>query len=331
MRNLIPIMIAAVLTGPAPLAFAQSSGDDPLEAMAVKFLEGYEVQNSQQVLQQIEAQLDPADAHQSVFLPTADISPMAMAILALEAVEGTRDRVRYRVTYGIEQIPNPPKYSPLPLSFIQIDRFSLGSAIRQDAITSYGAENVAPPEAFDVGPHVSWRLITGPVMGNRAVVHAIGRIALSDAQVQDMTCLKVLCLSSNMNIESAAPWGEMKETSLNLEVAYPVARAGLLTPAAALEQLTNGDDFAKAGRPRDVPGLPDPLLEAVIEINLAQGSVLDAGMRRGELMDDSVTALWKRITVLPTGEDAATPTTYVASAYECGRGPQFPPNGGLCP
>lgn len=331
MRRLVFVILAAALIAPAFWATAQASGTDTLASLSSRFLEGYDSRDGRQILLHISDALKPLNPEPSAFLPTARISPLAMAMLTLENTEGQRDRVRYRIAYGIEQVPNPPKYSPLPLSFIQIDRFSLGAAIRQSLIDAYGAEHVGPPEAFDAGPHVSWRLITRPVQGARADILAAGRTELSDAQAQEMPCLNGPCLSLDMEFEHAAPWGELQEVPLTLDAPYPVMRSGLLTPAAAIEQLTGNDRFSDTGSARETPGLPEPLLEAVIDINLAQDSALDVGMRRGGLIDDSVAAIWRRLVVMPAGENAQTPMVYRAEAYECQRGPRFPPDGGLCP
>lgn len=331
MRILLSTLLAASLIAAASWVAASPGQTSPLDTLSERYLEGYEARDGEQVVLEIIDTLEPLSSKPSAFLPTSDISPLVMAILALENAEGPRDRVRYRITYGIEGIPNPPKSSPLPLSFIQVDRFSLGAAIRQDVIDSYGAEHVAPAEAFDAGPHVSWRLITRPVQGTRADILAAGRVELSDTQAQEMICMNGPCLSLDLSLESAAPWGEMQEVPLEQDVPYTVERAGLLTPAAAIDQLTSDSGFSEAWQSREVPELPAPLLEAVIEINLAQDSALDAGMRRSGLMDDSVAAIWRRLVVMPTGENAQTPMVYRAEAYECHRGPQFPPSGRLCP
>lgn len=315
-----------------PDTLGQSNEADSLMLLSNRFMDGYETLDTLQVLDQIIATLEPVNEQSSPFLPTARIRPMTMAVLALEAAEGVRDRVRYRITYGIEQFPDLASRVPYPVSFIQVDRFSMGSAIRQDTLDSYGDEHVGPPEAFDVGPHVSWRLVTSPVQGATADIIAAGRTELSDAQAQDMRCLKSPCLSTGMNIDGAAPWSVEEETPLNGDpVPFQFARAGLLTPAAAIDQLALESNLREMGRFRESPALPDPFLEAVIEIDLAQDSVLDAGMRRGGMKDDSVAAIWRRLIVIPMGENAQTPTVYRAEAYECQRGPQLPPDGGLCP
>ena len=315
-----------------PEASSPSDVSNPLESLSARFLEGYEEQDSLQVLDQVLARLEPMNAQSSVFLPSAQIRPLTMAVLALEAAEGVRDRVRYRITYGIEQLPDQPNNIPYPVSFIQVDRFSLGAAIRQEAIESYGVENVGSPDTFDVGPHVSWRLVTRPVQGTRSDIMAAGRTELSETQAQGMTCLGSPCLSPVMELDSAAPWGAEEETQLNAEsVPFQVTRSGLLTPAATIDQLTRESDFGETGRFREPPDLPDPFLEAVIEIDLAQDAVLDAGLRHGGLMDDSVAAIWRRLIIIPRGESAQTPMAFRAKAYECQRGPQFPSKGNLCP
>lgn len=332
MQHLAPIIMAALLTGTAPSASAQSYGTDLLKELSARFMEGYDTRDPLQVLDQVLATLEPESSHSSPFLPSAQIRPLTMAVLALEAAEGVRDRVRYRISYGIEQFPDQPNNIPYPLSFIQVDRFSLGSAIRQNTIVSYGVEHVGALEAFDVGPHVSWRLVTRPVQGTRSDIIAAGRTELSRSQAKTMTCLASPCLSPVMELESAAPWGGADETPLSPDpVPFQLVRSDLLTPAAAVDELTRNSDFGEAGRFREPPALPDPFLEAVIEINLAQDSVLDAALRRGRGMDDSVAAIWRRLIIMPSGANARTPTAYRSMAYECQRGPRFPPEGGLCP
>jgi Ca-activated chloride channel family protein len=305
---------------------------NPLERLSARFLEGYEEQDTLQVLDQVLANLEPVNSQSSVFLPSAQIRPLTMAVLALEAAEGVRDRVRYRITYGIEPFPDLASRVPYPVSFIQVDRFSLGSAIRQDAIDSIGAEYVGPHEAFDVGPHVSWRFVTRPMQGAASDIVAVGRIELSEAQAQGWTCLNNPCLSPVMELGNAALWSVEKETPLNTAlVPFEVARADLLTPAAAIDELTGENNFGEVGQFRALPDLPDPFLEAVIEIGLAQDSVLDAGLLRSGLKDDSISAIWQRLIIIPMGKNAQTPTAYRAKTYECQRGSQFPPEGGLCP
>lgn len=331
MRNLAPIVMTAFLTGAAPYASAQSTGSNPLSELSNRFMEGYETHDTVQVIDQILAALKSVNPQSSPFLPSAQIRPLTVAILAFETSEGERDRVRCRISYGIEQLTDQPNNFPYPVSFIQVDRFSLGSAIHQGLIESSEGEHIAPPEAFDVGPHVSWRLITRPVQGTKSDIVAAGRTELSETQAQGMTCLGPPCLSPVVDLENAAHWSVEEKKPHADPVPFQHERAGLLPPTAAIDQLTRESDFGEVGRFRAPSDLPDPFLEPVIEINLAQDSALDAGMRQAGLMDDSFAVIWQRLIVIRMGKNARMPTAYRADAYECRRGRQFPPGGGFCP
>lgn len=113
MRYFWSMILTIVLGALPPWAMAQASEIDPLVALSNRYLDGYEAQDSQQVLKRIADTLEPSSQRASIFPPTSDVSPLAMAVLALETAEGPRDHVRYRITQGIETLPNPPKSSPL--------------------------------------------------------------------------------------------------------------------------------------------------------------------------------------------------------------------------
>lgn len=291
-----------------------------------RFMQSYAEQDPFQLIDRIEAMLPPSD---SALLPYGQIDPLPLAVMMLEAGEGTRDRVRFRISWAIEPVPNPPKASPLPVSFIQIDRFSVGGAIRAELAAAHGADIVAPPEAFDVGPHVSWRFVTSPIMGIAAQVHAAGRAEIPDAEAAMMTCLGSPCLTPGMVLDEAAPWGNYEEMPFELDVKYPTQRGMLPTPAAALERLLEAEAFQQPELYREIPGPAEPFLEAVIEINLAPDTAMAAAMRLGGMMDDSLAALWRQLAFLP--KDAGPPGLIRWELWECHRGPLFPPPGGLCP
>ena len=366
MRNLLmPLTLAAGLLS-AP---AWASTDDAAGELTRQFLEGYTAHDQQHLMEQVLAKLPAAQSSSSVFNANADLSPLALAVLALEAAEGSRDRVRYRISYAQQTVSSALEQAspqkPQQLSFIQVDRFSLGAALRQDAIDAYGGENVATASDFAVGPHVSWRLVTQPVMGTRADLLAVGRSDITEAQAQDLQCLSNGCLSTALELENAAAWGEMKAITPMPTLPFEVNRDGLLTPAAAITLLSqidgqidgeiagesDGESDAKDERFFDaeqdqVPSevaeqenltpqqataeltLPSPMVEAVIEINLGQDSALEAVLRHTLLGDDSVSATWTRLAAMPTDEDSATPSIHSATAYECQREPKFPAAGG---
>lgn len=326
MHHLMRVLVAlAVTSWPLP-----ALADSP-DALFDRFVagDGYVSQDADQLWQIIEDDLAPAASQSSVFHASAGIDPLTMAILALEGSEGTLERARYRLSYGIEMMEQPPSAIPVPTSFLQVDRFNLGPAIREELIASLGADVVAPPGAFGEGPHISWRLITRPLMGNKAIILAAGRAELSDAEARDTACLGVSCLSLHFIADEAAPWSAMEDSVLDLDVPYVAERDGLPTPAAAIDALIDGDEFMEAGQQHEIPEIPAAFLETVIEINLGQDMGVDAALRLGELRDDSIAAIWRRITAVSTGPDAA-PLTFRAESYECRRGSRFPSNSGLC-
>ena len=306
------------------------AGGDPVGAMAARFMQGYRPADVARLLDDIETVLKPRD---SAFLPYGDLSPPTLAVLALEAGEGPRSRVRYRIRWGIGLFPNAPKAVPLSVSFVQVDRFSLGSRIRDEMAAAHGADIVGTEADFDVGPHVSWRMVSSPVMGIRASVHEFGQLVLSDAEAAGMTCLGAPCLGLAMQLDDAANWSGMEEFRPDLDTRYEAVRHDILSPAAVIDLLAGDIDSSEMmleseGKPMDASP-PGAFFEAVIEVNLAMDSAIDGAARLGGLLDDSIAAEWQRVTALPS--DAMTPKVYRAASQECHRGSRFAPAGGLCP
>jgi hypothetical protein len=313
-------------------AFAAAAGLVPSDACADPasvFVseDGYTAVDADQVWDEINAALAPNP--ESVFRPAATIGPMPVALAALEASEPALDRVRYRLRYANAWVDSSPGGVPHPVSYIEVLRFNLGPAMRQDLVDSLGSEVVADPGAFGVGPHVAWRLVTQPVMGNRAVVIAAGRMEIDGAGARDETCLGSPCLDTAPAIEAAAAWGELASADIEPDGPFPVPDSGVVAPAMAIELLLGEVDGIEADTPPGEPAIPDWAIEAVVEVNLAQDVGLDAAYRHGGLLDDSVAAIWQRLASFATG--SPEPTVLRASAYECARGEDFAPPGGFCP
>jgi len=294
------------------------------ESPAVRFVSqnGYAPVDPDTLSDDINAAISPAD-HDSVFLSTSDIGPMPLAVLATDTVELPLERIRYRLRYGTDWINAPPSAAPLPVSYIEISRFNLGPAIREDLIGSLGEDNVAGAAEFGVGPHVGWRLVTQPVMGNRAAIVAAGRMELNEQSAAQHTCLGSSCLDVGSVIEGVAPWGEME----------PVAPDGgsgeALAPYQAADLLVGEIDSIETDREPAAPSVPAWSIEAVIEVNLGQVDGSEMAYRWGGLLDDSVSAIWKRMAVLSMGGPDVM--VFQAEAYECARGPHFAPPGAFCP
>jgi len=263
----------------------------------------------------------------SVFRPGGDLSAPVRAVLVLQAADGTLPRSRIQILVGMEPVEMPPAAAPVPVSFIEINRYNLGPAIRAELVESLSEQNVAPAETFGVGPHVSWRMVMQPEMGTAAMLVAAARAELGEADARARSCLGVSCLAPAGAIERAAPWGEMAETGSSLDVPFETVRDGLPTPAAALAHLLAGMDLA----PRPRRGGEDAFFAAVIETGLGQDLSLEAGLVERDLMDDSVAAIWKRLAAFPQDLNGG-PMMFRAEAFECARGDAgFAAPGGYCP
>lgn len=278
--------------------------------------------------QGLNAALAADEAEPSVFWPAAHIGPMPLAVLAMEAEEAPLERVRYRIRYGVAWFEEMPGAAAVPYSFTEVTRFNLGPAIRQDLVESLGEDAVAAPEAFGMGPHVAWRLVTRPLMGNRALIMAAGRAELAEDSALESLCLGHPCLSTALHIEELVPWSEPQVATLP-ETPDWVREAGDVTPASAVESMLGAIEIEQAGDPETPSAMPDWVIEAVVEWNLGQDQGLDAAYRWGGFLDDSVAAEWRRLVSFDQGPDLA-PAVMEAVSYECRRGPAFPEPGQYC-
>ena len=308
---LAALLLAATVTNPAP-AHAGSG---------THFVSGdsYAPMDADAVWDRINASL-PGDPD-ALFLPAAGLGPIPVALLALQSSEPALERVRYRLRYRMADAGSASGDAPSSYSYVEVVRFNLGPAIRQDLVDAIGEEAVAGAEEFGVGPHVAWRIVTRPVMGNRAIVVAAGRREIEASQAQAEACLGAPCADAVAVIETAVEWGDM--------VAVTDQSVGAGDAAAEAVTLLLGEvDGLEAEAGEGSPGDPAWTVEAVVDVNLGQDEGVDAAYRQGRLMDDSVAAIWQRLAVFGDGPE---PALFRASATECGRGGGVAPPGGLCP
>lgn len=210
---------------------------DSLEIQMELFLgaEGYQVQDDAAISDSLLSGLKQRE--QSVFRADAEISPLGKTVLILEAMDGNAGRVRYLVTFGRVKVEAPPAADPVTVSFVQADRFNLGGAIHSELVRIYGEENVAPPDEFDAGPHVSWRLVTRPLMGLTADVIGAARRVIPDEEAAMIDCLGTACTVTELLIDKIADWNETDENIPDFDPTFDRHRDGVLTPAMAVELL----------------------------------------------------------------------------------------------
>ncbi len=317
----------AAATALAVLGLSLGAADNAARADTVSDLvdgfagsDGYSSKNPEALQSQLRDMLegDPG----SVFLADRDLNPLAKAILAVEAAEGVLPHLRYRIRYGVALIDAPPAADPLPVSLVTIDRFNLGPARRDQLADIHGADNVAPPEHFGEGPHVSYRLVMRPIMGQTADIVGAGRAVLAGP---DGDCLGFDCLSPDGFADHAAEWEGMDEIGApEIDATYEILRDGALSPAAAVDHLAvemglvslhNGQPSWSGFEPREGVAPGEPFAEAVIEVNLAQDTSVDAFMREGAVMDHAIAAVWGRV-VSVAGADLGAPMTFGGHAAE---------------
>ncbi len=267
----------------------------------------------------------------SAIPPSGRLSPFVLAVLMLQTHEASLDRVRYRIRYGMIHADTQPPKPPVPLSLIQVDRFNLGPEIRDQLVSEIGADQVAPEEEFGVGPHVSWRLITRPLMGHSALPEAVSRKTLSSDAANNAQCMGQSCTSLPSVVDEAAAWrNEGNTLQAPEEVTYEVTQNQLLTPAAAIDLLTSELQEGLNMEPRESASSGQPFIELVVETNLGQEQSLAAALHDNATMDDSIKGYWELLQALP-GESQGQLPIYSDRAFECRRGDvRFAPADGYC-
>ncbi len=272
----------------------------------------------------------PASSH-SIQRATANLSSAALAALALELTESPLPRQRQQVRQGVI-MQNEDVAGAAPVSLVEITRFNLGPAVRQDLVESLGEAQVAPLSEFGEGPHVVWRLATQELQGNRAALIAASRRVLTEAEAAALSCMGEPCLTPYNVVLELAPWPEPEGLEVDEEWARLATLGGGAHVAAALQHLQGEVEGEAVAIESSADVAQGSVLrnEAVVELGLGQDDGMDSAWRHGGLMDDSIKAQWQRLLMLPLGGEAAL----VAGSllWECRRGDEsFAPPGQFCP
>ena len=306
------------LTGPPPL-FTEAQGYEPIDHERV-------LRNLIDTLPQISSNFPAGGA----------LNPLTKAVLFLENEEGVVAHARYRIRYGLEGRTGMPGGKAVPFSFVQVDRFNLGKVFRSGVMQSVDEASTAPAEVLGAGAHVSYRFVLRPVQGRTADPVTIGRQVIADGVAGVMRCLPLPCLDRASVGEGAALWHDYAGSGTSFDRSYEDIRDGVYTPAAMADVLALEVGVARIddGRLRwigfeEPESLRDgqPFMEMVMDVNLAQDFGIEAVLRLGHLMDDSVAVIWKRVRTIPSGSQA--PHLSLSRAFECARGE--PNHEGLCP
>lgn len=228
-----------------------------------------------------------------------DVSPIEKALLLLDAQEEPLTRTRYLLRYSQRSLDG------VPASFVQVERFNLGPAIRLETIEAYGADSVDEPEVFGVGPHVVWRFVTTPSAGSAAALVAAGRMEIEETAAATRSCLGRTCLAFD-TLDELADWDEWVQMDEDLaRTAYPAIidiDGQELSPALQALELGIHAGLAEvgdAGITWTIPALPGPetgapVIALVIDRNLGQEIMSDAALGIA-LPDKESQERWTRI------------------------------------
>ncbi len=254
----------------------------------------------------VEARIMEVYGKSNAMSPGGAVSPLEKALLLIDRMEPELPRVRYMVRYGqmVQQ--------ETPVSFVSVERYNMGPAIRKDTAESYGEENVEGPEAFGVGPHVAWRIVTMPMMGQTASIIEAARTEISEADAEAADCAGRGCLSLDMPLDFVREWNETP-LEIDIKTAYPrTGNAGRAIAAFAAAELAvaagiaHGDGSEPSWQGPEQPEAArghEPFLFVTIDSDLGQETNVDAALGQTLLNDDSLEEIWvRRNQIFDTGD-----------------------------
>src|SRR3546814_13147504 len=116
-------------------------------------------------------------------------------MLLFTSKEAPLDTARYRITRYQSSLGGD--WPDVRHSYIEITRYNLAPALHRDNVAAYG-EHAAPAGPAVEFPHVSWRLVTTGLMGQRAPVVAasrrvVGQGEAESAKIGSASCRERVC------------------------------------------------------------------------------------------------------------------------------------------
>jgi len=262
--------------------------------------DGFEAQDVATVDERLLAAFTAAPA--AVSRPDSEVSPLEKALLLVETLEPALPRTRTMLRYG--QMLD----GDTPYAFVTVERYNFGPTIRRMAIEDYGAENTDVPEAFGVGPHVAWRIVTMPLMGQQAALVAVARGEIADKDAEATECAGRPCLAFEPLPDDLHQWQET-ETTIDIaslyaqktegDVAAPARIAAELAIAAGIAASHDGRMDWHGPEQPEAARHAEPFLFLSIDRDLGQETAMDAMLGQTLLNDDAVEALWQRRVEFP--------------------------------
>ena len=328
-RNRLVLALLVVLAMlPAALAqFGEPLNDAAFDAAVAEFLAleaGFEAVDVDNLELGLQVMLPDTD---SVFSPTGALDALTKAVMVVEMEEGRLERSRYQLSLRLVNVEHAGVPAPSQYLLVAADRFNIGPVVHAQLVEELGADAVAPVEEFGVGPNVSWSFVMQPVQGHQAMLVAASRKELSDVEAAWSACLYGLCLS--VGWESGPQAWDTVEAPAFEELApmfdLAVGEWELLNPEVMTAVVIAAADFDPLMS--EVSGPERVIAQLVIDKNVGQSWALSAVLRQGDLMDDSLAAIWHMAVDFGFVEARG-----LSVAYECRRGEDaFAEPGSYCP
>jgi len=227
----------------------------------------------------------------SVRWPDADLDAMTRAVLILESQEADLSRVRYRLAYSMYAAPDMPDEQQ---ALVEVTRYNLGPALRDDLAQYVATEHLAPAQEFGVGPHVSCRFVMAPVMGMSAAVNWASRKEVPDHDARRADCLGESCLSladPSGPLVPASAWRTLGPSQLQAPGYRGHSASGVAKPARAVEELWAA--IASDGMDPLPYHEEQPHFTVVMSFDVVgQDSAAQGLVRQALVMDDSISEIW---------------------------------------
>lgn len=232
--------------------------------------------------------LFPTIANSSISLPDADLDPITRAVLLVEHLENKLPHTRYQIHYSINTSTEVPE---LKHDYLEINRYNLGPALREDLLLSIPKEHVADPHEFGLGPHVSWRFVMAPTMGMRADLLYASRKEIPSNEAVNTTCFNESCLSLQDPSGPTAHWISIPPPPLPPQPYTTKNAWGLSQPAAIAQEL--GAPLLHEMEDA-LPYTPDaPHFTFIISHNIAGQEASSAALAVQHIvLDDSIAEIW---------------------------------------
>lgn len=225
----------------------------------------------------------------SVFMPDADLVAPVRAMLMMDAHEAPVQHSRYLVTYDLHSDRDDPYATSAQ---VEITRINLGEAFREDAMQGVPLEHQGPPEAFGIGPHVSWRFDMSPIQGMSSHVVKASRRELSDAAVAKLDCLGAPCAQLDSPEGPDGDWLVRDQPGPSVD--YRAVTVEGPAPAYVVDQMLSvmmGEDGPRPTGPADPQRKPQ--FTFVVSVNAGGQDVMTTGLGRDSVVfDDAIGTVW---------------------------------------